>query len=159
MMIGEIEKGLEVFAAVRDRYRGHNRNPWNEIECGSNYSRSMASYAALLVLSGFAFDMAKGHIGFDPKIRQGDCFRSLWSTGTGWGEIRIEDGMAVIDVVGGSLSIGTVSIQGITFDAAAIAAAAQTQVSTDRVMMSAGMAVTLRNPGISIAQNEAVYAA
>ena len=34
MMIGEIEKGIEVFAAVRDRYRGHNRNPWNEIECG-----------------------------------------------------------------------------------------------------------------------------
>lgn len=158
MMIGEIEKGIEVFAAVRDRYRGHNRNPWNEIECGSNYSRSMASYAALLVLSGFTFDMAKGEIGFDPKIRQSDLFRSLWSTGTGWGEIRIEDGAAVIDVVGGSLNVRTVSIQGITFDAAAIAAARNTQVSGDRVMLTAGMAATLRDPCIRIAQNDTMYA-
>src|SRR6185312_5154487 len=38
MMVGEVDKGIEVFAAVRDRYRGHNRNAWNEIECGSNYA-------------------------------------------------------------------------------------------------------------------------
>ena len=57
MHAGEIETGLRVFRAVRDRYRGDNRNPWNEMECGSNYVRSMASYAGLLALSGFGFDL------------------------------------------------------------------------------------------------------
>lgn len=38
---GFLKKGLRVVKAVRDRYRGYNRNPWNEIECGSNYARSM----------------------------------------------------------------------------------------------------------------------
>ena len=29
---GLVEEGLRVVRAVRDRYRGHNRNPWNDIE-------------------------------------------------------------------------------------------------------------------------------
>lgn len=158
MMIGEIDKGIEVFAAVRDRYRGHNRNPWNEIECGSNYSRSMASYAALPVLSGYSFDMAKGVIGFDPKIRQDGKFRSLWSTGTGWGEVRIEDGMAVIEVVGGALNIASITVQDITFDTATIAAAAQAPIGEDRVALVAGAVITLRDPKIHIADNQTIHA-
>ena len=42
---GRIEDGLKVVKAVRDKYDGRKRNPWNEIECGSNYARSMASFA------------------------------------------------------------------------------------------------------------------
>ena len=33
---------------VRDRYDGRRRNPWNEMECGSNYARSMAAWNCLL---------------------------------------------------------------------------------------------------------------
>ena len=50
---GLIEDGLKVVKAVRDRYDGKKRNPWNEIECGSNYVRSMASFALIPILSGF----------------------------------------------------------------------------------------------------------
>lgn len=158
MMIGEIEKGIEVFAAVRDRYRGHNRNPWNEIECGSNYSRSMASYAALPVLAGYSFDMAKGVIGFDPKIHHDGKFRSLWSTGTGWGEVRVEDGVAIIEVIGGALNIAAITVQGITFDTATIAAAAQTPIKEDRIALGAGAVITLRDPTIHIARNQTIHA-
>ena len=157
MMIGEIEKGVEVFAAVRDRYRGHNRNPWNEIECGSNYSRSMASYAALPVLSGYSFDMRRGWIGFDPKIRQDGKFRSIWSTGTGWGDVWIEDGAATIEVVGGTLAVATVFVQGITFDTETIAAAAQEPITLGRVALHAGRAITLRDPSINIANNQKIH--
>lgn len=115
MMIGELEKGIEVFAAVRDRYRGHNRNPWNEIECGSNYARSMASYAAVLVLSGFEFDLSKGRIGFAPRIRCGSGFRSIWSTGSAWGSIDIRDGEARLTVSGGELDLTEVCIQSVRY--------------------------------------------
>ena len=112
MMIGEIDKGIEIFASVRDRYRGHNRNPWNEIECGSNYARSMASYAAVLVLSGFGFDMSVGRISFDPKLQRSGAFISIWSTGTAWGTVTISDGEAQLMVLGGSMSLSEVAVQG-----------------------------------------------
>lgn len=83
LMHGEVEKGLEVVRAVRSRYDGTRRNPWNEMECGSNYARSMASYALLNAWSGFSFHMARHEIGFAPVV-SGD-FRTFWSTGTGWG--------------------------------------------------------------------------
>ena len=63
---GMVKEGVAMVKAVRDRYDGERRNPWNEIECGSNYARSMASYALLNVLSGFQFDMVRQEIGFHP---------------------------------------------------------------------------------------------
>ena len=56
-MIGEglVEEGLALVGAVRSRYAGHVRNPFNEYECGSYYARAMASYALLGALSGFRY--------------------------------------------------------------------------------------------------------
>ena len=39
---GLVREAEKVAAAVRARYDGAKRNPWNEIECGSNYARAMA---------------------------------------------------------------------------------------------------------------------
>ena len=83
VMIGETEKGETLAQAIRARYDGLHRNPWNEIECGSNYARSMASYAMLQAYSGFCYDMVRGMIGFHPVL-PGD-FRCFWSLGTIWG--------------------------------------------------------------------------
>lgn len=44
---GYREEAEAVVAAVRDRHSGHNRNPFNEPECGSYYARAMASWALL----------------------------------------------------------------------------------------------------------------
>jgi non-lysosomal glucosylceramidase len=65
---GMVEEGLEIVRVIRSRFDGEKRNPWNEFECGSNYARSMASYALLNALSGFSYDMVKGRIGFKPVI-------------------------------------------------------------------------------------------
>ncbi len=83
VMAGELEKGGQVARAIRERYRGDNRNPWNEIECGSNYARSMAAYAMLQAYSGFSYDMGEGRIGFQPVV-DGD-FQCFWSLGRVWG--------------------------------------------------------------------------
>lgn len=151
MMIGELDKAIEVFAAVRDRYRGHNRNPFNEIECGSNYARSMASYAAVLVLSGFSFDLSEGCIGFAPKLMSEGRFRSLWSTGTAWGSVAIDDGEARLTVIGGTLEIAEITICGQAFKADATDHFGGKPERRDgRSIFNPGMGLMLRHAGIAI---------
>ncbi len=107
---GLINEGLEISKAVRDRYDGEKRNPWNEIECGSNYSRSMASYALLLALSGFKFDMTKGRVEFNPPIMANGVFKCFWSIGTGWGAFEAKTDRIIIMVHYGKLGIKNLSL-------------------------------------------------
>ena len=67
-----------------DRYHGSKRNPFNEIEWGLHYARSMASYGLFTAVSGFQYHGPKGEIGFDPKIQQ-ENFKSAFVGATGWG--------------------------------------------------------------------------
>ena len=99
------EQGLEMVRAVRDRYDGLRRNPWNEIECGSNYARSMASFALLAAFSGFRCDLAAGKIRFSPLPGEGNEFRCFWSTGTGWGVYRRRGSCDEIEILSGSLQL------------------------------------------------------
>ena len=87
------EKALEIISAVRDRYDGHKRNPWSEIECGSSYARAMASYSFLLVYSGFVYAMGKKMIGFAPlhKPNADKTAKYFWSVGSAWGEVAVTD--------------------------------------------------------------------
>ena len=101
---GMTEEGLEIVRAIRDRYNGADRNPWNEFECGSNYARSMASYALLLAMSGFEYDMVRGHIGFSP-VAADDDFTCFFSLDAGWGTISIDKNRVVLDVLKGSLHL------------------------------------------------------
>ena len=105
-----IDDGIKVVSAVRDRFDGKKRNPWNEFECGSNYARSMASYALIPILNGFAFDLPHRFIGFDPYRK--DHFRSIWSVDGAWGEVFIDAGRAIISIIGGDI---TLSSLGVTF--------------------------------------------
>jgi len=107
MQYGMIEEGLQVVASIRERYDGNKRNPWNEIECGSNYARSMASYALLNTLSGFSFDMVKGAIGFDPIINTRENFQCFWSLDSGWGEYVQTEAKIELHVLYGQLPLKT----------------------------------------------------
>ena len=44
---GELDDGLRCISAIRDRYDGQRRNPFDEAECGHHYARAMASWAAV----------------------------------------------------------------------------------------------------------------
>ena len=103
---GKIADGLKVVKAVRDRYDGEKRNPWNEIECGSNYARTMASFSFLPIFSGFEFDLSRGHIGFAP-IEGREYFKCLFSLGTGWGYFEKSKASAKIKLQGGKLKLKT----------------------------------------------------
>ena len=84
---GMVKEGLEIVKAVRDRHDGVKRNPWNEVECGHHYVRSLASWGLLPALSGFAFDMTRKRISFSPVINAKD-FSCFFATGTAWGVYR-----------------------------------------------------------------------
>lgn len=79
-----VDEGLTLVRATRARYDGMRRDPFCEVECGNYYVRSMASWALLISLSGYSYDLVKGEIGFDPKINQED-FHCFFSHGKAWG--------------------------------------------------------------------------
>lgn len=111
---GMVEQGLEMVKAVRDRYDGEKRNPWNEFECGSNYARSMASFSLLPIFSGFTYDLRKGVIGFHPLVQQ-DCYRCMWSLDPAWGTVEIhKDGLVILSILGGRLPLKTLSLPFLT---------------------------------------------
>lgn len=107
---GMVEEGLAMVKAVRDRYDGARRNPWNEIECGSNYARSMASYALLNAYSGFRFDMTRQEMGFRPVRTVKGCFKCFWSLGKAWGDVEIRPRAARLRVLYGSLTLRRLAV-------------------------------------------------
>ena len=105
---GFIEDGLKVVRAVRDRYDGEKRNPWNEIECGSNYARPMSSFALLPIFSGFQFDAPHKHIGFAPIID--GSFKCMWNLGSGWGDFIKNKNHYKIIVADGVLELSNITL-------------------------------------------------
>jgi uncharacterized protein (DUF608 family) len=108
IMHGMLEEGLTVVKSIRARYDGKKRNPWNEFECGSNYARSLASYALLHAYSGFTFDTTRKMIGFKPVV-PGD-FRCFWSLGHAWGELSQNDNTTHFSVLYGQLEVQEIQL-------------------------------------------------
>ena len=106
---GYISEGENIVKAVRDRYDGKKRNPWNEIECGSNYARSMASYALMPIYSGFSFDMTEKHIGFAPVQKMG---KYLFSVCESWGLAELCECGCDISVLGNALTLNSITVPG-----------------------------------------------
>ena len=76
--------GLKCIKAIRDRYDGRKRSPFNEAECGHHYARAMASWTAVLALTGFQYDGASQTMEFAASKKRVTQF---WSNGTAWGTI------------------------------------------------------------------------
>jgi hypothetical protein len=81
---GLLTEGLAVTRAVHDRYHPSRRNPWNEVECGDHYIRSMASYGVFLAACGFEYHGPKGQIAFAPRLTP-ENFKAAFTTAEGWG--------------------------------------------------------------------------
>jgi hypothetical protein len=82
---GFFNEALDIVNTLRNRYDGIKRNPWNEVECGNHYVRSMASWGLLIAASGYQFDLVNGNISFEPKINEDD-FSCFFSTACCWGK-------------------------------------------------------------------------
>jgi uncharacterized protein (DUF608 family) len=120
---GEIEAGLEVVRAVRARHDGVRRNPWDEFECGHHYARALSSWALLLALSGYEYSAPAGRLRFAPRVPAGE-FRCLFTAGTAWGSVSIDEHGATVTVAEGELRLHTLEVADRiqTFDPPAVVA-------------------------------------
>ena len=109
MFMGEVEKGLDIVRACRDRYDGTVRNPFNEYECGNWYARALASYGLLQGLTGVRYDAVDKTLFIDSRI--GD-FKTFLSTATGFGTVTFKSGKPSVEVVHGSIDVKKYIVSG-----------------------------------------------
>jgi hypothetical protein len=112
---GMTDEGLKVIGAVRARYDGRKRSPFDEAECGHHYARAMASWAAVLALTGFQYSGHDGALRFAGAPDR-PC-RYFWSDGSAWGTVEqrpAADGVQVrLDVLHGRLRLGRLELGGV----------------------------------------------
>ena len=110
---GMVQEGLAITRAVHDRYHPSRRNPWNEVECGDHYARSMASYGIFLAACGYEYHGPKGRLGFAPRLSPED-FRAAFTGAEGWGTFaQKREGRtqrATVDIKHGRLRLRTLEI-------------------------------------------------
>jgi non-lysosomal glucosylceramidase len=108
---GQIDDGLKCIQNIRDRYDGRKRSPFNEAECGHHYARAMASWAAVLAISGFNFSGVEKSITFAAK--DGTFF---WSNGYAWGSCSLKRSAGSMNielsVLHGELSLSEFKLRG-----------------------------------------------
>ena len=110
MLMGEVEKGLDIVRTARARYDGSVRNPFDEYECGHWYARAMSSYGLLQGLTGVRYDAVDHTLYIDSKI--GD-FKSFLSTETGFGNVGLKNGKPFFKMVYGNLDVKKVMVSGV----------------------------------------------
>lgn len=107
---GLVNEGLEIVRAVRARYDGVRRNPWDEIECGHHYARALSSWSLIQALSGVRYSAIEQSLVFAPKHDQ--PFRSVFAVGSAWGTLTLEGGNLTLEVVWGTLTLRQFGLSG-----------------------------------------------
>jgi uncharacterized protein (DUF608 family) len=106
---GEVERGLEIVRACRDRYDGIIRNPFNEYECGHWYARALASYGLIQGLTGIRYDAVDRVLHIQSRI--GGDFQSFISTATGYGLAGLRDGEPFLEVKSGTIDVDRIEVR------------------------------------------------
>ncbi len=109
-MMGQVRPGLAVVRAVRKRYDGTCRNPFDEYECGHWYARALSSYAMIQGLTGARYDAVERVLYLAPSV-QGD-FRAFLSTATGFGTVGLRKGKPFLEVKSGRIPVRRIVVQG-----------------------------------------------
>lgn len=104
---GAVDDGLKCVAAVRERYDGAKRNPFNEPECGWHYARSMASWSTILALSGFQYSAVDQTMSFTSVPG-----RYFWSNGYAYGMCEVAEDSVRLEVLKGNLQLKSLKLSG-----------------------------------------------
>ena len=106
MFEGLTDQGLRLLRALRARYDGSRRNPYNEIECGDHYSRAMAGFSVLEAYTGAWYDAWTAHL----RIGLG-ADRYPLRAGTGLGELTAAGQAVSFRCRGGTVRVERISMQ------------------------------------------------
>ena len=80
----QVDEGLRCIAAhPRALRRAQRRSPFDEAECGHHYARAMASWGAVIALTGFTYNAQTGTMRFAPRLP--NTHTIFWSTGNAYG--------------------------------------------------------------------------
>ncbi len=105
------EDGLKCIRNIRDRYDGKKRSPFDEAECGHHYGRAMASWSAILAMTGFHYSAVDRSMSFKPI--GGKYF---WSNGYQYGTVEIKDQgkhkTVILNILGGELTLNSFVLNG-----------------------------------------------
>jgi uncharacterized protein (DUF608 family) len=104
---GMVDDGLELMQAIRDRYDGWRRNPFDEAECGHHYGRTMITWAAVNAMCGFNYDGVDKRMTF--IATDGTYF---WATGDAWGTCTIQGDQVNLDILYGHVAVDTLVVNG-----------------------------------------------
>jgi uncharacterized protein (DUF608 family) len=108
---GMVDEGLTIVEAIRSRYDGHTRNPWNEYECGNYYARAMSSYALLIAISGFRYSAPTHTLTIAPRLET-DPFTCFFSTASGWGTFTLHANRLEVRLAAGELNVDHLQVRG-----------------------------------------------
>ncbi|MVA74541.1 hypothetical protein GC722_00595 [Auraticoccus sp. F435] len=112
LQVGRVEEGLELVEAIRERYDGARRNPFDEAECGHHYARAMASWSAFATLNDISYDGRSQTLVVGDRAPAGQAF---WSTGAAfgtWCPSTAPDSVGELTVVAGELPLTSVVVSG-----------------------------------------------
>ena len=96
---GMVTEGLSIVKAIRARFDGKRRNPYNEYECGSHYARALSSWSVYLAATGLNLDAVSGKRELKPRVPSEEAFRCFYCSGSEWGIARLSGGRAVFEPI------------------------------------------------------------
>ena len=106
----QVDNGLTCIRNIRNRYDGRKRSPFDEAECGHHYARAMASWAAILALTGFHYSGVEKTMTF--AAQDGTFF---WSNGYAWGSCSLgrenNDVRVELSVLHGELNLSRFTLR------------------------------------------------
>lgn len=110
---GRDDDALRLLRAVRQRYNGARRSPWNDIECGDHYARAMSSWALLDAYCGYRFDAVGAELTIAPRF-ECENFRAFFLTDSGWGRVSCQtvtgEARWTLEVMWGSVRLRALSL-------------------------------------------------
>jgi uncharacterized protein (DUF608 family) len=148
-----LKKGLAVARAVFDRYSPDKRNPYNMIEASDHYARAMAAHGVFLALCGFEHDGPRCHLGFRPRMFEGDRFSAAFVASEGWGRFDQKDGHVELKLHHGRLRLRTLALRAPIASWSALRASSR---GTGRSDMTGRDAVVTFEPSIVLEAGESL---
>lgn len=114
LQIGEIGPAIEIITAIRGRYDGAKRNPFDEAECGHHYARAMASWSAFATWNGIRYSGVERIMSVGERLGTGTAF---WSTGSAFGTWHPANGdqPGSLRVIGGELPLDRLDVVGLSY--------------------------------------------